>query len=177
MKEHHHKNRTPKAPSARFLEQFQLPRTATPSSAASHANNTSDDESDDESSEESKSEPHSRRAWRHSKVAGKARPTQLQFYTALWTEVLERAKMYFRRHILLKSSFPSWDEVKVDLGVFLMQAIAAHEAKGGELKDGSFSKLLYPLACIPDLDSTGYYPKYKKDMHTLVSRHVWGPYT
>lgn len=78
--------------------------------------------------------------------------------------------MYFRRHLLLKSSFPSRAEVKVELGDCLTQAMAVHEAEGGEVEDGLFSRFL-TAPCIrkSDLDVTGYYPRYQKAMHTLVS--------
>lgn len=131
LQDHHLKNGRSKAPTASSLAKSQL---RTPVSQESS-------DSQEDSDREPEPEPRSRRARRHSKAVKLPRPTQQKFYPALWGEVLDLAKLYFRRYLLLTNAFPDRCDIKDELSDSLAKAMAAHEAEGGGFEHGAFIPL------------------------------------
>ena len=125
LDDHHSRNRKPRAPDAQRL---QL--------SAQQAGPQSDD------SDESAVQPKAKRAKRHSKTPYKFNagdPTQLQFYSGTWVDILELAKRYFRLWIATEVNFPERETHLSDATNCLTRAVNEHRQEGSEVEEGKSS--------------------------------------
>lgn len=86
-------------------------------------------------------QPKAKRAKRHSKTPYKSNardPTQLQFYSGTWVDILELAKKYFRLWIATGVNFPEREKHLSNATECLTKAIDKHHQEGSEVEDGKF---------------------------------------
>lgn len=127
LDQHHKRNKPSKAP---------LFFADSDNENASSDNSKTEDDDEDEAS----SEGHAKTK-RHSKTpygSSAPNPTQLHFYPAQWTEVLELAKMKWRLQLVIRWAFPKRQhpETTEALKECLTTAIADHEADHGLVEKG-----------------------------------------
>jgi hypothetical protein len=109
--------------------------------AATHqANNCQHDNNDIDMQSGAESDHlEQKRATRHSKSTGEAKPDTLKYYKGTsWSSVLEKAKMKYRRHIALRHGFPDRDTDLGDASKLIAEAMAEFEDDGGILNDSEF---------------------------------------
>lgn len=138
LQEHSRKNR----PSKGHLRSHNKSTSRTSSAAHSRTRSSSDAESDDVNQQSSQ---HARRHTKKQFDGSPNNPTQLQFYPERIQQVLSAGKMNWRLWIVMEWAFPSFRERRNEISDCLTRAIAAYEADGGILDDGTYLLSFFSL--------------------------------
>jgi hypothetical protein len=100
------------------------------------------EQTDSESDDTDSNSPPAKRAKRHSRTPYKSKagdPTQLQFYSGTWVDILKLAKKYFRLWIAMECNFPEREKHFKDATDCLTRAIDKYQQEGSEVEDGTSS--------------------------------------
>jgi hypothetical protein len=142
LERHHAKNRRPRAPNPEKLNRIR------------NASKEIPDEEDPDTGSGSDTSRHLRRAKRYSRTPKseiEAKPTQMGFYDGHWRDVLDAAKLNFRRWLACIDAFPTRQaHLSGEVAECVSEARAEYSDKGHSLGRGRFLPVNLPfLTLIP----------------------------
>lgn len=142
LEDHQQRNRKPKAPAAHRLRNLAAHHKKWPTLVESSDSEVIPDSEEErvrnEELQSDGTEPPTRKRVKRNSSYHNAKPTQLRFYPGIWTDILERAKQFFRLWLVKECPFPDREVNLKDASNALIRAINEYEAKDCEVEDGMY---------------------------------------